>query len=185
MTIAGLVLDDFAPITAKTNEPSEAFTQGMTQGYEQAQEEFKANQAALSDELINTLADMAFTYAEARQEILNGLRPVVQAMIEQLVPHMAEQGLTSRLADQINDACKDHTPNLCVHIHPDNVQTIQSDTGASQFSNLTLVPDESLSRCAAQWSSDGHETLIDLAPLCDQISDVFETIFTERAQSHG
>lgn len=130
---------------------------GLAEGRALGAAEARARQGALSEELAQALADMAWTYAEARAEVLAGLQPLLGLVAQRLLPAVAGAALGPWLAEMAAAAQGD-TAALTIAVHPAQVAAVLPHLGAS---GVAVIADPSLSPHAARVAGR-DETLLDL-----------------------
>ena len=125
-----LRLEDFETDHAGQDGPDQ-HTLAALPGYDAG---FAAGQvAALSDQkhvdaaLVQTLSDMAFGFAEARQHTLAGMTPLFAALIDQLIPRVVEESFRARLLETLSDlAGKSIAGPTRLIVHPDQIDAVSA-----------------------------------------------------------
>ncbi|MEM6609244.1 MAG: hypothetical protein AAF689_11725 [Pseudomonadota bacterium] len=80
---------------------SEAYEDGYKNGWDDCHAEHIKSESAVSSDLAQSLKDMEFTYREARADVLAALRPLIDAIISQLLPKLATDGLSAMVAKEL------------------------------------------------------------------------------------
>ncbi|MBP1805085.1 hypothetical protein [Rubellimicrobium aerolatum] len=166
----GLMLESFdaAPPEPVPEEPAgpsaewrEGFAAGHAEGLSQGRAEAEAESAHLSAELARGLQDMAFGYAEARGQVLAALRPLVELLIERLLPQLAAEALGPWIAQAVLDAARaDSAAPLVVDLHPDRIEAVRACLPPGM--PATLRPDPALGPNAARLSTLHRESDLDI-----------------------
>lgn len=89
-------------------ERLEAFEKGYQAGWDDSAAAQKDTARHVSADLAQNLKDLSFTYQEAYSGMLKGLRPLVEQMVEQLLPRLARETLAPRVGELIGDLIARH-----------------------------------------------------------------------------
>lgn len=134
---------------------------GLAQGLAQGAAEAEARSDHLTGELAQSLQDMAFGYAEAREQVLASLKPLFAALADRLLPQAAAEALGPWIAQALSDAAQsDSAAPIVVELHPDRVEAVRACLPPG--SPATLRPDASLDRSAARITTPLGESDLDL-----------------------
>jgi flagellar biosynthesis/type III secretory pathway protein FliH len=154
---------DRAAPNPQPSGPSEEWQEGHAAGYEEARVLFEADAARVSVELVQTLSDMGFGYAEAQADLLNGLVPLCDALIAQFLPEFARQALVPVIRDQLVEvAAAGLDEPLLLSVAPDQIVAISDALAAESHLNFTARSDPSLGAGQALISASHSERLVDL-----------------------
>lgn len=160
--------------------PTADFAAGRAEGYENGLQEAALRQDALSNELVQTIADMSFGYAEARLQLLRSLGPLFETIIERLIPETIATAFPAHIAAQLNAAAKvDTAAPLTLTVHPDQIAAVSKILPVSMDMALTIDSDPNLSPNAAWIASPHMETALDLDGLVVDLSSTLSTLFDE------
>lgn len=134
---------------------------GFAEGLAQGAAEAEASAARLTRELAQSLQDMAFGYAEAREQVLASLRPLFAVLMDRLLPQAATEALGPWIAQALMDAARsDSATPIVVEVHPDRVEAVRACLPPG--SPATLRPDASLGHGAARIGTPLGESDLDL-----------------------
>jgi len=85
-------LEDFDVHTAPAQIEAVSVQQpSYEQGCDDGRKQVLAEQDHLKSDLIEKITDLSFVYAEARAEIINGLKPLFDALADKVLPELASQ----------------------------------------------------------------------------------------------
>lgn len=84
-----------------------AFDKGYSAGWEDATRTAAQDADRMKADFANTLRDMGFTFHEARAHVMRGLVPLLQAVVETLLPAVVHGTLGARLQEEITDLAED------------------------------------------------------------------------------
>ncbi len=182
-----IALESFDAEAPVATGPDPEYQAGFVAGEAAGLAAAAAQETALQAELVQTIADLNFTYSEARQDIMQALRPLFDQVITTLLPHCIDAGFAPEIAalihGQIDDAM---AGRLTLAVHPSQLNAV-SDALQSLAAPPDLAPDDTLTPHAA-WISGGAATRhLDLDTLMAEVSGVLAAIHTaaERTPTHG
>lgn len=159
---------------------------GLAEGLARGQAAAEAQAAHLSRDLARSLEDMAFGYAEAREQVLVSLRPLFGLLMNRLLPAAAAASLGPRIAELLLEAARaDSAAPLVVEVHPDRLSAVRACLPPS--CPATLRPDPSLGSGGARITTPARESDLDLdaclASLRGALSALLDS--TEGPVRHG
>lgn len=179
-----VVLDAIAFEEAKLT----AYDKGYRAGWEDAAQAQSDEQNAMSAELARNLKSLGFTLAEARDHVLQSIRPLLQEMVGQLLPELARETLMPLalqvllpLADAAADAPID------IVIHPSGRAYLEPLLAQTGNLPVTIIDEPSLSENQAYLRLGTVETRIDLNQAIDEIAAAVRNFYNlpERMSDHG
>lgn len=167
--------------------PDLGYDTGYAAGRAEALAEAAAAQDALQAEVVQTIADLGFTFAEAKRDITLALGPLFDQVIDTLLPHCVRVGFGGEIASLITARLQEALGGgLSLTVHPD-----QETALTSAFAGVSVRPqiatDASLKPHEAWVGFATSTTHLDLDTLCDDIGSILSAIHLtpERTQSHG
>jgi len=111
-----VTLEDFAlvaagqPHAAANWDPvafrKDAFDEGYTAGWEDALKQAQSDAAKAETQISDALQALDFTYFEARHHVLASLRPLIEAMMTNLLPEVAKDTLIPMAVAEIEAIAK-------------------------------------------------------------------------------
>lgn len=165
----------------------QTYQRGYRQGEEDAHAAHEAMQNAQRDAIIQHLNDLAFTYHEARQNLLKELSPLMRVISEKILPDMARHSLAPRIADLFMEKIRDGAEcpvRICAPSAVlDGVRACLS--GVDPLPVEYIVAEDGAST-AALVSFAGQERKLDLGDLVARIDIALATCFApeRKAVSH-
>lgn len=122
-----------------------AFEKGYQAGWDDSAKAQSETSAHVSADLAQNLKDLSFTYHEAYAGMLKGLRPLIQQMVEAVLPRIAHDTLGLQVSEILQDLNESHG-RLPVHIlaAPDSLGPIRQLVEPITDLPVTLDDDESL-----------------------------------------
>jgi len=158
-----------------------AFNDGVKTGAEAATQAFEAEKLRTLAPILEALNDMAFSQVEARQAMLGSLRPMVEQLVESILPQCAAQGLAAEISGIVAIACeKSPTSQIIIRVAPDAVAAIKELLTPAK-ADFTVEPDPALDALHVKISWQGGYDDINLdAALNDMRSAVNSFFMTQQ-----
>lgn len=183
-----LILEDFGPRPApgidsgpaatvtdpqEPADPAAAFEAAYKAGYDDAQAEMAAEAARIDAEFARNLQELSFTFHEARQQVSESLRPLVQALIGQVMPGLLRHGLADQVFEVLEPIIdRMNTPNLVLRCATEDMAILQGLLVETSGLPVTLSPEPSLMHGQLTFAI-GHEThSFDVSRLQSDITDL-------------
>ena len=99
--------DDSRPISMSElsleEEKLEAFERGYKAGWDDAAKAQAEDKTRVTSDFANNLKDMAFTYHEAYGHLARALKPVLEQIVETVLPDIARKSLAPQIAELLNE----------------------------------------------------------------------------------
>lgn len=163
---------------------------GFAEGYDLARQELEAQNSETAARIARHLQDASFTHYEARKTILNSLHPLIEAMVEKVLPEIASAALSDIVAAQITSVASLATDApIRLNCAPDTVSLLQStvQTLSTTANKFQITPDRDLSRFEVTISSASSEKHLDLdhavQGICDAVQAFYE--FVNEEEGYG
>ena len=158
--------------------PSSDWIDGHAQGLADGQAEAAAAQTALSAEIVQTLADLAFGYAEARTHILQGLKPLFAAMINRILPGLAEAAFATQLIRMLQDVAeRDSALPAELSVNPARIDGLTALLPFAVGAPVVLVADPAIGIDQAVLRSGRAETALDVGAIIAGMQAALGAIF--------
>lgn len=167
MALARLLEDFDAGAAAVATPPRDPASDPLYQeGYAAGLAARQAEDARLEAELIQTIGEIAFGYAEAQAMLLASLSPLFDAISDKLVP-ASRDGFPAHVAAALMSAAtQDLGRPLELQVHPRMVAAIAQTVARQSGLALRVLPNAALPEHAARFSGPHGETLLDIDGLC-------------------
>ena len=158
------------------------YQKGFDAGVAQAEAAITAQQAQAIADINATLGDMAFSYTEARGELLGRIRPILTQVAEAVLPMLAQETFSAHLVETLEGTFKDATDQAVkVAVAPDMVSLL----GEAE-PTFKPVPDPSLAPGQARLRRGDTHIMIDLPALVTALQAALQGLeATQRTQAHG
>ena len=159
---------------------SAAFEEGYKSGWDDCHAEHLKSEQAISSDLARSLRDMETTYRDARSDVLSALKPVIDAIVEQVLPKIASEGLGAMVAQELMphlQVASELEPEL--QCAPDVVPILQKLVDHRDDISVRIRPETSFSGAQVALCLGAEARNIDLTSAMDQIGQELSS-FTNR-----
>lgn len=200
MTARLVVLEDFGSVAAANamSGPEEvaqtdrlaAFEEGYKAGWDDAAKAQGESEARMAADLAGNLADLSFTFHEARSHVLSAIEPLLKQIVAKVLPEAAREAMPQMIADiamrTFNDAA---SAPIVIVAAPESRDRIEALLPADPGFPLEVRAEPTLTGGQAFIRTGGVEQCIDvdatLAAIDDAIADFFTLTHDEKVQAHG
>ena len=192
MTHRRLDLDDFgapdvrgASLSASADLDAvklDAFEAGYRDGWDDCLAAEQSNRTQIGADLARGIADLSFTYAEARGDVLAALRPFLEGIADQFLPAVAAEALIPTVQTEIARLLA-HVPDArgAVIAAPSVCPALEALVRDHVPAEITILPEPAY--------AEGHVTLrfgeelreIDLTAAADRIATSIRAFAAEAA----
>ena len=202
MTWHSLILDDLSTSPTDTAPDAglspaeveairlEGYETGYKSGWDDASAEAAASDRRIAADLERNLADISFTYEEARAEVLRGLQDLIGSIVSTFLPALAAEAVLPRVATEIEALVATLGGGTCELVAaPDTCR--QLDWLAERYMELDLriapEPAYAAGRVTLRFADETRD--IDLggltASVTDAIRDFSGTIIQQEEARHA
>lgn len=158
--------------------PSTDWIAGHAAGLTEGQALVASTQMALSAEIAQCFSDIGFGYAEARVQILNGLKPLFGAIINRLLPRLAEQGLATHIVAILHQTAEqDSGAAIELSVNPDQIDALAGLLPYAIGMPVVLIADPQVGPGQAILRSANVDTLLDIEAVLAGVQTALESIF--------
>ncbi len=193
-----LQLEDFAqlgasipssltPADTKVIE-QKSFDEGYRDGWNDAFEEARNEDSKARSDIANALQELGFTYFEARQHIMGSFKPLLQAMMDSVLPHASHASLIPFVQQEMTKLAEMVEPPVKVACAPANVAQLQDMLKQVAGAPVKIVPEETLTSFQVQLRyADGFSS-VDTQQAVERIQAAIEEFFApleDEAVSHA
>ncbi|WP_226625734.1 ABC transporter ATP-binding protein [Alloyangia pacifica] len=166
----------------------DAFDTGYRAGWDDAIKAQSEDAGRIASDFAQNLQDLGFTYNEAYRQVLEGVTPLLEEMLQALLPRMLHETLGLHLRDQLTALAQEIAhravviavaPGTSARIAP----LLEQDFGFP----LRLEEDETLAEGQADLRFGETERQIDLSGLLEEVTRAVEGFAhdTRRNAAHG
>ncbi|QBF29688.1 hypothetical protein [Thalassococcus sp. S3] len=163
-----------------------AFEQGYSAGWEDAIKAQAQDQTKVSATLAQTLADLTFTHREAHVQMLAAVTPLLEAIVEQIMPETLQQSLGPIVVEELEKLAAEHgDAPLELVCAPNHLQALEPML--PKTSDLRIATDESLPEGQVFLRLGREERDINLKTVTDTIQAAISGFAhqIQKEQKHG
>ena len=155
-----------------------AFKDGVKSGAEAATRAYEAEKLRTLAPILEALNDMSFSQIEARQAMLNSLRPMIAKLVEAVLPQSAHHGLAAGISELVARACeKSPESRIVIFVAPDAVSAIQALLAPSK-ADFSVEPEPEFDGLQARIEWQGGYDQIDLDAALNEIRTAVDGFFS-------
>lgn len=179
--------EDFDTDTGFEPDESAEFLRGVEEGLTRAGASTATQEAAALSEIAAVLGDMAFGFAEARQQLAGMLHPLIMQVADSILPEIARETFAQHLADIITKSFLDAASRpVAIRVAPTFSGTLNEKLSAHHTGTFVFVEDAALSPGQAIIQNDHSHEMLDLPALTTALQTALYGLATpERNASHG
>jgi hypothetical protein len=163
---------DAEPVAAAPDPgPSAEWRAGHARGLADAAESEARRRVVVEEAAIAALADLAFTWAEARAAVLAALAPFFRALADRLLPELAGEAFPLHLVEALaRVAAADVATAPELHLSPEDAARVASLLAAAP--PVRVTPDPALGPGQARLGRGPAETALDTPALVAALREV-------------
>jgi len=175
--VAGEVAPGPVPETSLTDEAREAerlasYESGYRSGWDDCLAAEQDNTRRVAAELARNLADLGFTYHEARAQLLAETEALLEAYFRKVWPRLAGSALARRIADEVVElAGRALDMPVEIVVSPADAETVRSLLADTTTFPLNLVEEEALAEGQAHLRFGQSERVYDMNELADRLCE--------------
>lgn len=181
----GVPIDQGADIEA---EKLESFEEGYRAGWDDAVKAQSDDRSRISSDFAQNLQDLSFTYHEAYSHVLNAVMPLLEEMVNVLLPQMAREAIGAHIVEQLQSRAQEiGTLDVVVAVAPSNSGAVEPLLEQDFGFPLKLETDDTLAEGQADIRFGEIEQQIDLSDVLTSVSDAVHGFAHEnrRTLAHG
>jgi len=184
-------LEDFSLDTAsvaasptRDADPMQGYDSGYQAGWDDAMSGAEQGRNHISAEFGRNLLELGFTFQEARAQVSASLRPVLDAMISQVLPTSATQGLCEHIWAIVEPLVEDlNTPRLVLRCAAEDEEVLTSLLDGTAALPVDLTPEPSLLRGQVSFKLGPTTHEVDMDGLIARIADMVDAQFGAQSQA--
>lgn len=151
---------------------AEAFEQGYKSGWEDAIKAQSQDQTRISSDLAQNLQDLSFTYHEAYSQVVEGMAPLLNDMVESLLPKVARDALGLHVVELLNDLTRSYSEQpVEIVVATDNSEAVAPLLKGDFKMPVSLTEDPQLAEGQAEIRFGKVERRVDLTAVLNNIQE--------------
>lgn len=186
-TIGKTAIDPTPQPAPSEDAVKDAHDQGYKAGWSDGVSSAEGEKSKLTSDIATALQEASFTYFEARQHVLNSMRPLLESMADTILPELGKAGLARKAVDELIDIAEKIETPITLICAPECEAEI-NDLASRQITfPVVIETEETLTSSQIILSYDNGKTHLDLdltiSKIQQAISDFYEVAETKQVQN--
>ncbi|MGB2199806.1 MAG: ABC transporter ATP-binding protein [Pseudooceanicola atlanticus] len=166
----------------------QSYEEGYKAGWEDAIKSQRDQSAHISDEFARNLQDLSFTYHEAHSQVMQAMTPLIQDIIDVVVPETVKETIGLRVVEQLSEmARRNGAHRVEIIVAPEDADKIRVLLDQDFGFPIEAMSDETLAEGQVFLRMAQEERQIDMEAVMSGIRQAVAGILqeTERKMMHG
>lgn len=166
----------------------QSFEEGYQAGWDDAIKAQADDKARVSAQLDQSLQEMSFTYHEALAKLTTSMRPIMEQVVEKLLPAIARDAVGSHIVEQITGMLRQAGAHpIEIVVSDEGHKTIEALLNRELTEPFSIVREPSLSPGQAFVRIGDSEREIDVDSVVNGVSEAVNAFFHQvsEEQKHG
>lgn len=166
----------------------QAFENGYQAGWDDAVKAHETDQGKIATDLAHNFQDLSFTFHEAQAKMTKALEPLLDQMVNKLLPKMARQSLGGHVLEVLGKLAREQTDNAIeIAVSADNLESIEVLLADYPLPPFKITAESALSPGQVYIRAGKSETEINLDEVISGISEALTAFFheTKKETAHG
>lgn len=171
----------------RETEKLNAFEAGYQAGWDDAVSAQGESDARLTEDFVQSVQDISFTYHEALAKLTLGMKPLLTALMSRLLPEIADRGLVLQIAAQLGALLENESGGLIeIAVSPEKSGIVKELLDGLTSVPFTIAAEPALSSGQAYLRAGQTEREVNLDQVCAGISEAIDAFFqtTEQEADH-
>lgn len=147
----------------------QAFEDGVKSGANAASEAFETQKIRTLAPILEGLNDLAFRQEEARQSMLNSIRPLIEAMIATVLPQSAKAGLAHEISALVKNAAEKACCNQIIITVAQSAQVAVTQALNETTADYKIIGDPDRDELSAEIAWESGFDQVDISGAIEQI----------------
>jgi flagellar assembly protein FliH len=161
----------------------EAFEEGYRAGWDDAVKAQADDATKLSSTFAQHLGDLSFTYQEAYASVMGAVAPLMDEMVQKLLPELARQHLGGHIADQLTALARDiGRSDVVIAVAPGRREAVEPLIEGDFAFPVRVVEDDTLGDDQADIRFGETERQIDLGDMLNTFTEAVEGFAEENGR---
>lgn len=156
-----------------------AYEQGYKAGWDDATQAEADGQSRIDAEFARNLQDLGFTFHEARSHVMKALEPLLNGMVEKVLPQLVSETLGQTILEHILPLAEDASDApIHIAVAPESRPAIQKLLETSISFPLEIIEEPSLAEGQVYLRIGEQEKKIDLDSAVTKIGQAINAVYT-------
>lgn len=157
-----------------------AYETGYRSGWDDCAAAMEAESTQLGADVAQNLRDLSFTYEEARQDVISGVKSLLEGITEQILPNLAAQAILPVLDAEIGTILsKMGQMKITLIAAPDLCPNLRKLADRHLEADLEIHPDPALGAGQVTLTFAGQEQEIDLQAASSAIATAIQEFLSQ------
>lgn len=200
MTSLAAYLEDFgAPLSevkgyavsdeVLETERLESFDKGYRAGWDDAIKAKTDEGTQQADAVVQALQDLSFTYHEVHAQLLSNLSPLLDEILQKILPSLARETLGAHVVDQLSQIARDiGTVQIEIAVAPGAAERVsQLVNNAASSLPISVIETDAVPEGRADMRLGRKELSVDLSEVTAQITEAVRSVLYDQKEirAHG
>lgn len=200
MTSLAAYLEDFgAPLSevkgyavsdeVLETERLESFDKGYRAGWDDAIKAKTDEGTQQADAVVQSLQDLSFTYHEVHAQLLSNLSPLLDEILQKILPSLARETLGAHVVDQLSQIARDiGTVQIEIAVAPGAAERVsQLVNNAASSLPISVIETNDVPEGRADMRLGRKELSVDLSEVTAQITEAVRSVLYDQKEirAHG
>lgn len=180
--------DDAVPKAVVEAERMAAYEQGYKAGWDDAARAEAEDQTRIGADFARNLQDLSFTFHEARAHVLQSMEPLLEELIDTLLPDLVGETLGLRIVEELRPMIEDGADSpIELVVAPQSRAALEKQLADTNTSAIRLSEEPSLAEGQAYLRVGKTERQIDMTGALERISVAIQSLYAlnERTLKHA
>lgn len=166
----------------------EGFDNGYKAGWEDALKSEDEEKRRITGDFARNLSDLSFTYHEAHSHVMQSMVPLLQDLVDKVLPQAVRDTIGLRVVDQLSEMARQNGEQVIeIVTAPGDLDTVRALLDRDFGFPVTAEADDTLAEGQVFLRMANEERQIDMASVMTGIRDAVAGVLdeTERTLRHG
>lgn len=154
-----------------------AFDDGYKCGWQDGVDSINDRDKELREDLSSALQEVNFTYFEARQHVMKSVQPVLQAMVELVLPSLLAQSLGAQVVELLGAMANKSEPAITIACAADTEEMLKELIEASITFPVSLEVEPTLTTSQVVLHLNDGQTRIDFDATLEALRECVASFF--------
>jgi len=163
---------------ALEEEKLAAFERGYQAGWDDSTKAATDDASHISADFAQNLQDLSFTFHEAQVAALKALKPLLDQMVEAVLPRLAQDSLGERVREILHDFLNaQESGKVTLLTAPANAPTLESLLNGEDHLSVSVISEPGMAEGQVRLRLEDQEQEIDTKAVLSAISDAIEAYY--------
>lgn len=156
-----------------------SFDEGYKCGWQDGAAASESEERELRESLSSALQALNFTYFEARQHAMQSVRPVLEAMVDAVLPRLLAESLGGRVVEALDGVAQTIEPPVTLSCAPEVEEMLRDLVAGAVTFPVSIVAEPTLTASQAILHLNEGQTSVDLDATLKALRDSIDMFFEQ------